>query len=43
MAKNVYQKPIDGSHNPYSDDNTPYDVQLSTRQAMFRRYLSYEK
>ena len=30
MAKNVYQKPIDGSHNPYSDDNAPDVAQHHT-------------
>jgi hypothetical protein len=30
MAKDVYQKPIDSSHNPYSDDKAPNVAQQTT-------------
>jgi hypothetical protein len=34
MAKDVNQKPINTSYNPFSDDNAPNVVQLSTGQAI---------
>ena len=34
MAKDLYQKPIDGSYNPYSDDNAPNVRQHSPRKAI---------
>ncbi len=34
MAKDVYQKPIDSNHNPYSNDNAPNFAHLSTGQAI---------
>ena len=34
MAKDVYQKPIDDNHNPYSNDNAPNVAQLSIGQAI---------
>jgi hypothetical protein len=34
MAKDVDQRPIDTSHNPYSDDNAPNVELLSTGQAI---------
>jgi hypothetical protein len=33
MAKDVNQKPINISHNPYSDDNAPNVAQPSTGKA----------
>jgi hypothetical protein len=34
MLKDLYQKPIDSSHNPYSDYNAPNVAQHSTGQAI---------